>query len=71
MTKANYEQNEQLKRIRVPEGKFCGACPHLSGNYCSKASAQLTSDRIESLCADRDMDMYFMCKVYDPAGGRF
>jgi hypothetical protein len=67
MKKANSKQNEQSTRIKVPKGVFCDTCPYLSGNRCTKASATVTSDRKESLCTD----MYFMCKVYDPAGGKY
>lgn len=61
------KNNKKVTAIKVPEGKFCDTCPYLSGNFCTKESAQLTSDRKNELCND----MYFLCKYYDPANGRY
>jgi len=63
--------SKQSTRITVPEGRFCGRCPYLSGNRCTKESAQVDSDRINMVCNDRDMDAYTMCKYYNPSSGRF
>ena len=71
MTKTTFENNEQSTRIKVPEGRFCGKCPYLSGNRCTKESAQVDSERMSMVCNDKDIDVYFMCKYYDPVSGRF
>ena len=73
MSKTSCKQSENSRKIIVPEGKFCAACPYFerSAKYCNKINQSVSYDHVEAYCittpvnVDRDsLTQYTCCPYY-------
>jgi hypothetical protein len=65
MTKSNCMQNEQITKIKVPKGIFCGNCPYYSesGPRCAKIGGQVPF-HLSKYCINYDGKKYTDCPNY-------